>query len=695
MTITTTLNPLLTPQSIGLIGASNKPGLGHDMVAMIQQSGFKGDIYPINPRYTEVCGLPCYESLQAISKPVDLAVLCIAAHRAEAQVATAIEAGVKAIVLFANAVLADDLEPPLATRIAAQCEAAGVPLLGHNAMGFYNHDIQLRVCGFKAPNDATPGHIALITQSGSVFSTLAHNDPQLTFNLAIASGAETTTCVADFILYALSQPTTRVIGLYVETIRKPALFIQALQQAISQRIPVVAMKVGRSELGAQFALSHSGGMAGDDDALQAVFDHYGVVRVSSLDELANSLLLFSQFPSIASGGLMAVADSGGERNLLADEAEAISLPFATMEDTTQTQLQAIQEFGQTADNPLDPWGTGLDFERIFGESLAIMMQDPNAAIGLFSQDIRDNYFLTDGLVEAIKIAQKTTKKPIVFMTNFSGSRRSKTTERLNQLNVPVLTGTRPALLAIKHLFDFRNFQYSSVSQQKAATSQINTSPQTNTTIDVLTKQHVIQEHDALLLLKEYGFPTNISYAINNVQAIRNLQHQLPFPVVLKTAMPGVLHKADVGGVILNLKDMNALLTAYQQLSTQLGPDALIQPMQSFDHELIFGMKTDDTFGPIIIIGAGGILAEYLNDKMFLLPSASPAEIKHKLTQLKSYRILTGVRGNQSANIDALIDAIYQFCQLVNQLAGQVKEIDINPVVVNQQGVVALDALIVA
>lgn len=430
------LQPLLSPKSIALLGASGREGsLGYDMMQMIKQGDYDGEVYPVNPGYDEILGYKTYKDLEDIGKPVDMVVLSLAAHRIEEQVDLAIEMGVKSLTIFANCVLEEeqDEEVKLADRIIKKCKDADIPLLGHNAMGYYNNDIGLRICGFIAPDAGITGNISLISQSGSVFSTIGHNEPQLKFNLMLATGTGEVTSLSDYMLHALNMETTRVLGIYMESVRKPEKFIEALKLAREKRIPIVLMKVGKSELGAEFAKSHTGGLAGDDDSIQAIFDHYGVIRAESLQEMSNLLGLFSYFPDIPQGGVTAIADSGGERNLLADDAEAVGLEFAKFSDATMEKLLARQEFGQGADNPLDPWGTGIDFEKIFGDSLEIMLNDDNGAIGVISQDLRDGYYLSEGCIEALEQGHKGSGKPVAFLTNLSGTRRVELTEKINQI----------------------------------------------------------------------------------------------------------------------------------------------------------------------------------------------------------------------------------------------------------------------
>lgn len=684
--IQTPLDKLLAPQSVAVVGASAKPGsLGHDTIEMMLRGGFRGEILPINPRYQEVLGLRCHPDLASVGKTIDLAVLCVAARRLETQIEAAIEAKSGALVITANAILADEPEPLLAARIATRCEAAGIPVCGHNAMGFYNNDVALRVCGFSAPDEGARGGIAFISQSGSVFSTLAHNDPQLRFNLAITTGCETVTALADYVDYALDQDSTKVIALYLETVRKPDRFVAALDKAARANVPVVAMKVGRSRLGAKFALSHSGGMAGDDDALQAVFDRYGVVRTKSLDELANTLLLLDRYPSIPQGGLVAIADSGGERNLLADEAEHVGIDFAALSKQTLTELAAVQEYGQEATNPLDPWGTGLEFERIFGESMAIMMADENAAVGVMSQDLRDGYFLTEGCLQAIDIARERTDKPLAFMTNFSGTRRERTTKALDGRCVPVMSGTRDALHAVNNALRRRDYRY--LPKRRIAKLPMGVEA-------ALVPGQVLQEYEALQTLSSAGIPVVPSFRIDSVDDLDALHDRLSFPAVLKTAAPGVLHKTDAGGVVLGVSGMPAMRSAYTEMTARLGPEAIVQPMIERDRELILGLKTDETFGPLIVVGAGGVLAETLRDRTTFLPGAGESEIVGKLEKLRVYPVLEGVRVKQAVDMETLIRTIVGFSDLCLDLDGRAREIDINPLHVSPEGVVALDALIV-
>lgn len=680
------LQPLLAPGSVALVGASQKEGsLGFDMVRMIIRGGYKGEIYPINPRYEEILGLTCYPDLQSIGKPVDVVVLSVAAKRVIEQAENAVAAGARSLVVFANCVVEGDGEPTIEERLVALCKEAGIPCLGHNAMGYYNNELDLRVCGFIAPDEGMKGNVALISQSGSVLSTLGHNEPQLTFNFMLATGTGQVTSLEDYMFFALDMESTKVLALYMESILNPEKFVAALEYANEKKIPVVAMKVARSALGAEFAKSHTGGLAGNDGAVQAIFDHYGVVRAESLTEMANTLLLLSRYPDFrAPGGLVAIADSGGERNLLADEAEAVGLSFAELPEKIMAELEAIQEYGQHAANPLDPWGTGIDFERIFEDSLVKMLEA--GGMGVISQDLRDGYYLSQGCVDALRGAAARSGKPVAFMTNFSGVRRTDMTRQVNEFGAPVLVDTRAALKAVKNFLAIRDFRY-----EKSEHPAYSLSPES---LERLETRKILQEDEALAVLKELGVSVPDIHRINDLAGLEDIKESLEYPLVLKTAAPGILHKSDVGGVRLGISDFGALREAYLEMSARLGEQCLIMPMVPHDVELIFGMKTDPSFGPLAVVGAGGVFTELLRDAAVLPPEASEKEIRQKLEALKTYKLLTGFRGSEPCDIGKLVGEIRNFCGVCSFLSRWVSEIDINPVAVRGDKILALDALFI-
>ena len=683
------LAPLFEPRSIAFVGASGTADtLGYHMMNMVRDSGYGGRVYPVNPKYARLSGYDCHVSITEVPEAVDLAVLNLANQRVEENLKTAIGAGARSVVIFANGLIEGDTNPPLNDRLAAIIREAGIPVLGSNAMGFYNHAASLRVCGFPALDEVVVGPIALITQSGSVFSTIAHNDPQLEFNLVVSSGREIVTTAADYLDYALEMESTRVAGLFIETVRDPGGFVAALEKAAVRNIPVVVLKVGRSETGAAMAVSHTGAVAGNDDAYQAVFERHGVIRVDTLDEMTAAMSLFADPRRLGAGGLVVVQDSGGEREMVADVAERAGVPFAPLEAATVARMEEVLEFGQEPGNPLDPWGTGKEFESIFGDCFQAMIDDPNAAVGLMMQDLRDGYFLSEGSVEACERVAANSEKPVAFVTNFSGIRREKLTMRLAGQGIPVLDGTVAAMKTVRHMLDYRDFQGRPRTPPPAAP------PVRGKWIDRLRAGDTMHGAEAMELLADYGIPVVESRFANTARDAAAAAEAVGYPVVLKTAAEEVLHKADVGGVVTGLADADALRAAYADMAERLGVGVVVQHMAPAGTELMLGLLDDPQFGPIMVIGAGGILVEVLGDTVCAVPPLAAADGRRLVERLRVHRVLKGVRGNAPAHMEALGDVIARFSVMIADLAGVVAELDVNPVIVSSSGVLAVDALVV-
>jgi acetate---CoA ligase (ADP-forming) len=321
------LDPLLRPSSIALLGASARPNSnGLALVEMCRIDGYEGRIYPVNPRYTDIAGLRCYPTLESLPERVDHVVIALANARLESGLDLAITHGAKAATIFGSSQLDADTEPRLPERIRRRAEAAGIAICGGNSMGFYNPLIGLRVAGFPSPLGLRRGGIAFISQSGSAFSALAHNDRRLGFSLCVSSGMELTATAADYAEWSLLQPETRVVGLFLEQMREPARFAGVFETASRRDVPVVILKVGRTARSAAMALSHSGALAGSDLAFVAMCRRHDVIVVDDLDEMAATLLFFDQRHRLPAGKLAGIHDSGGEREMTVDMAERLGVP---------------------------------------------------------------------------------------------------------------------------------------------------------------------------------------------------------------------------------------------------------------------------------------------------------------------------------------------------------------------------------
>jgi acyl-CoA synthetase (NDP forming) len=569
------LSPLLTPDSVAIVGASVKEGsFGETCVRMAGRNGYGGRIYPINPNYEEVAGLPCYPSLAALPEPVDLAVLCVNNNRLEAMLEEAIGAGARSAAIFGSCYLEDDTEPRLPARLARIARAAKLPICGGNGMGFYNLDHDF-LCSFGwPPYETRRGHMTLISHSGSSFSALALNDQRLGYNLAVSHGLELSGTVADFMDYALDLETTRVVGLILETVRDPEGFVAALAKAREREVPVVAVKLGRTAEAARMAISHSGAIAGDDAAYEAVFERHGVHRVETLDELAATMSLFSVPRRVGPGGLAAIGDSGGERELLVDLAAKHGVPLAEMTPETTEKLASILDPGLTPVNPVDAWGTPFEFERKFNDSFCALVEDPNTALGMVFSSVRDNAGVSDTWAGVCEEAYRRAKKPVALVTHMPWTRHPGITARMAAANTPVIEGARAALVATRGLLAFRDFlERPAIQPPPPGPAATRAEWRAR-----LAAGHEPDEAGVLALLRDYGVPASPAAVAEGLDEAIAMAEGFGYPVVLKTAMPGIHHKSDQDGVKLGLGDSGAVAAAYADLASRLGPRVVVAPM---------------------------------------------------------------------------------------------------------------------
>ena len=681
------LDPLLKPRSVAIVGASDKPDSnGFAMQAMAAVDGYAGAVYPVNPRLEKLGGRDCYASLHDLPEVPDHVIIGVASARVEAVLDQAIALGVPSASIFASCYLDRDAVPRLPQRIAEKAKSAGLSLCGANCMGHYVPQIGLRVASMPSPPGLRPGGIAWIAQSGSTFGALAHNDRRLGFSLCVSTGMELVTTVADYMDWALAQPETRVIGLFLETVRAPERFIAVLQKAREAGVPVVVLKVGRTEVSAKMAVSHTGAIAGNDAAYQAVFRKYGVSVVEDMDEMAATLALFDSDRKVPAGGLGVVSDSGGEREMIVDLADDLGITFPALQAKTCAKIAAQLEPGLHPENPLDAYGTNTDLVRRYSAMTADLINDPAVAMGFFMSDPRDGYRYAEEYSDAVLMAAGMTDKPLALVSNYAMVDDREIAQKLLTAAVPLLRGTRNALKAARHLMTYRDFLAVPFSEDGACDDDFGWR-------DVLSAKGHLSETEGLRMLGDFGIASPTHVQIESVSEITGAAAGLRFPVVLKTAEDHA-HKSDVGGVVLNLPDTDAVEAAYLAMSVKLGPKALVAEMAPKGIELALGSVWDDSFGPVIVLSAGGVLVEYLDDSIAALAPVSEPEALQLLKALKCHRLLQGVRGAKPADVADAARQIAAFSRMIAALGPACAESDINPLICTDIGASALDCLFV-
>ena len=564
-------------------------------------------------------------------------------------------------------------------------------MCGGNGMGFLNEENHLRATGFATPDHLRHGPVTFISHSGSAFAAVAFNDRGIGFNLIVSSGQEIVSTMADYMAYALERDGTRVLALLLETVRDPGAFARQLARAVERGVPVIALKVGRTEGSKAMVTAHSGALAGEHGAFEALFEAYGVLEVRTLEEMADAMELLSCPRRVTTGrGIASLHDSGGERALLTDVAHELGVPLAAIGDTTRRRLRDALDPGLEAENPLDAWGTGIDHDPIFVECLKALHDDDDTAAVAFAVDLtrQGEPYETGYLQVALDVFAATTK-PFCVLSNLASAVAIEEAALLRDAGIPVLEGTSSGLTAMGSLLRLRD---------AAARPPLGSPAPVPTQVRDrwrarLADGREISELEGLRLLGDYGVPVvDARPAASEDEAVAAADG-LGYPVALKTAGPGVTHKSDVGGVKLGLVDAAAVRTAYVDLAGRIGPGVVVAPMAPAGVEVALGVVRDPQFGPLVLVAAGGILVELLHDRVLALPPLDDRRARDLIDRLKSRPLLDGVRGAPASDVGSLAAAVVRLSLLAVDLGDRIDALDVNPLIVARDGGVAVDALV--
>ena len=683
------LQPLLSPRSVALVGASQRAdSIGDLMVRSMRDGGYSGRLYAVNPRYEEVSGVACYPSLDALPEPVDLAVLNLAGHRLEAMMSEAIGLGARAFVIFDPCMNPGEPAPKLLDRLRAIAREADVPVCGGNGMGFMNLDARVHAGMFVLPPRPT-GPVTLIAHSGSVFMFSNAQAPNY-FNLSVSAGQEIGTTVDEYLDYALEMPSTRAVALFVETLRSPQGFRDGLAKAQTLGIAVVACKVGRTETSARQALSHTGAIAGDGDAFDALLARYGAIRTDTLEQLLATATLLTSPRKAPAMGFGLFTDSGGLCALAGDRADAHRLPFCDLARQTLESLSELMPLSTPA-NPLDAMIVSDEhFIDTYRRAYRVMAADP--AIGLFGVETfnDDRYgesrFMT---IDAALDVHATTDKPMFIMSGYTGFPQENMTAKCHEAGVPLIFGLDNALIAARNFLAYHHRCDGDWQPDTDVAAEIRDKWRV-----ALSETDTLGEQLTLEMLADFSVPVvETRPAASEPEAV-DAASSLGFPVALKTAEPDIHHKSDVDGVRLALRDAAEVQAAYADLSSRLGNRVLVSAMAEDGVELALGMFTDPTVGPVLALGAGGTLVEHFEERAFAIPPFGAAKAAVLINGLSLSRVLAGVRGRPAADVAALAKTVARFSVLCAALSAEIAELDVNPLIVGSRGAVAVDGLTV-
>lgn len=695
------LSFLFQPNAVAVIGASAAPQkIGYAIVSNLIKSGYKGKIYPINPKEKEILGLPCHPAVGKVKGQVDLAVIAVPA-RFSVQVARECgEAGVKgAIIVTAGfkEVGGDGLK--LERELQAVGHKYNMRLVGPNCVGLMDTHTPLNAS--FATGFPEKGNISFISQSGAMVIAILDWSFQagLGFSRFVSLGNKSDLTEIDFIESCTADPNTKVILVYAEDVTDGEKFVRVCTEAGKVK-PIVILKSGTSTAGAQAASSHTGALAGSNRAYDTAFQQSGVLRAHNMSELFDLGRSFSTQPLPGGDRVAIITNSGGPAIIATDAIEKGGLKMARFDKATIDELHKNLPAESNIYNPIDVLGDArVDRFRL---ALKMAYEDENVdsvMVILSPTAVAE----PEETAKAVKEFKDNYPDKPVFAVYMGGKTLIEGKDILMKADVPTFTFPESAVTALEGMVRYANFKKEREAAPLLPPPEVDSTVVKATFYDVLKDRRVLLlAHESTRVLDAYGIPVNRTYLTTSPEEACEISQKIGFPVVLKVSSPRIAHKTDVGGVEIGLHNRREVERAYNRIMervTRYIPDAPIygievQKMVDDGVEVIIGMSRDIQFGPMIAFGLGGIYVNLLKDVSFRLASAlnSREAIEEMIAETKAYTLLKGYRGQKPADMEALIDAIYHTACLVQDF-DEISEMDINPLRVHTRGATGLDVKI--
>jgi len=692
------LDRLLQPRSIAIVGASDKPGaLGASVLANLERQGFSGQIHLVNPKRAEICGRACLASVDDLPEGVDAAILAIPRAGVLDAISGLARRGVGSAVIF-SAGFAEDGPQGLADQeeIARIATEAGMVVEGPNCLGLVNFRDRIPLTFIQLPEAKATGarHVGIVSQSGAMAAVLATTmiarDVPLSYY--ISTGNEAASGVEDYVEHLIADPETTVIAMIVEHFRQPARFLKVARAARAANKHIVLMHPGRSAAGAASAATHTGAMAGDYAVMRVHVERAGVILVESLEELGDVVEIAARCECLPNGGTGVIAESGAFKAMMLDQAEAVQLDLPKMTDADSPALrEALPDFVPVS-NPLDVTAQGLVDPGLYGRTLAALVGDSRVGtivITLIQTDIATSHVKFTAVADALR--QLRPSKPVLVAgVDEGGGVAPEDIATLRDLGVTYLPTAERALRAVArtNAFSARNF----------ATAKMEVSP----LVGLPPAGNTVPEYRSKELLGPLGVAFPSFALVGSADEAVAAADKLGYPVVLKAQAAALPHKSDAGGVIIGLDDAEAVRAGWDKLTGSIAASrpgltldgVLVEGMAERGIELIVGARNDPHWGPVILVGFGGVTAELLHDVRLLPPDLPQDAIVAEIRALRMAPMLDGFRGAPKMDVEAVATLVGRLGQIVTATP-EIREIDLNPVIVYPIGkaAIALDALI--
>jgi acyl-CoA synthetase (NDP forming) len=704
--IVKSIHAMLHPRNIVLVGATDKPGNYAERIwNNLIKYQFEGGLYPVNSKRETIWGVPCYKDFTSLPEKPDHVLVLVPARFAVQVIRDAAAAGARSATIVTSGF--SELQDAESQRLAGELQQAiretGLAVTGPNCLGNLSAgermftNIDDRIVTMEA------GPVAIAGQSGAIVMAIrqALEDRGVGVGYMVTTGNEAGLETPDLMAYFAADPSVRVIVVYLEGVRNSQGFRKACKAARAAGKPVIALKLGASEGGRAAAMAHTGALAGSIETFDAISTREGVIRVRGLDELIETTECFVHADPPKGHRLAAVTLSGGKRGLLIDAFHAAGLNFADLSTGASDKLAKMLGPGSIVGNPLDAGFAAVVDPSVYMQSIQIMIDDPDTDIVIIDAELpKAPHELRERNLRIVNDKAAAASKPVVYISTMSiGFTEFTKTLRKSLPHIAVMQGLDRAVGAIKALIDYASLRkevpdaVSSSSASARATLERTLKSASGAALDEVASKK---------LLKAYGIPVSQEAIAQTAAEAVKIARKIGFPVVAKVVSADILHKSDIGGVVLNLSNAAEVKKAFNDITTRVRKlknkpkleGILIAQQVKAELELVVGASLDAEMGPVVLFGTGGVDIELMKDVALAGAPLDAAEAKELIHRTKAGVKLKGYRGRPALHEASAVKAIVGLSNLMADAGTRIASIDVNPFLINSKTGVAVDGLIV-
>ncbi len=679
---------LIHPESIAVVGASsNSKKVGNAVLKNIIEGGFEGPIFPINPKSESILNIKCYPSLVDVPDSIDCAVIVVNRNIVPSVMKDCGKKNVKAAIVISSGFGETNEEGKKAQKeLVGQARLAKITMMGPNCLGLINPWHKLNAAFGLSINE--PGGIALVSQSGALITSIQDwaKENKIGFSLIASIGNKAAIDEVDFFEYLKNDKKTKVIAAYLEDISRGQEFMR-IAERVGKIKPLVILKSGRTQAGAKAASSHTGSLAGSDAAYECAFQRLGVIRAQSIEHLFDVSTALSYQPLPKGNRIAVFTNAGGPGIMMSDALEMSGLEVVNIDEKTKISLSKLLPPSASVNNPIDVLGDA-DKKR-YGNSLSCVLESKSVdgVIAILTPQRMTN---DSAIAEEIVKISKKYSKPI--MTCFMGGETvEEGVKILQENNIPQYSVPSRAAKAMSEMVKYN--KYKSRPLRIIERFAVNKNPVIKIIKSYRSRNLLeIGEFDAKTIMESYGMTIPEGHFASTSEEAVRFANEMRYPIAMKISSPDILHKSDIGGVKIGLGSPTEVEDAFDLMMLRIKnkmPDAdlrgvLVEEMINRGKEVILGMKKDPQFGPMLMFGLGGIFVEVLKDVSFTLSPITANECKNLMESTKTYKLLTGVRGQKPVDIEAIVTSLQRLSQLVIDFP-EIDEVDINPLKVGHPG----------